>query len=328
MNVLITSASRKVSLVRAFQEALTQHGGGIVIPVDASPYSAALYESPVRFLVPRSDDPSFISTVLNICEKHEVKLVVPTRDEELPVFAHNKQLFEKNGIKVMVGSSWTIETCQDKKLFLQFCRREGFAVPKEYLPEKVKKVPSLLPVFIKERRGKGSRRVFKVNTLGQLNELMERLKEPIVQEYVEAPEYTVDLFSDFDGQVISVVPRQRLQIFGGESFVGKTFYHRVIIDECCRMAQKLSLIGHNTIQCFFDGTRVQFIEVNPRYGGGANLGFAAGAHTPTYLVRLVNGLPVPPRIGQFERDLVMLRYTQDSFLYEKDLKKLDIYPGA
>lgn len=318
MNVLITSSSRKVSLVRAFQEALAQHGG-IVIPVDTSPYAAALYASPLSFLVPPSDDPTFIPAVLAICRDHGVKLVVPTRDEELPIFAENMPLFAKEGIRVMVGNPRIIEICQDKRLFLQFCRGEGFAVPREYTPAEVEKVPELLPVFIRERRGKGSHRVFKVATLAQMKDLTSRLHEPIVQEYVTAPEFTIDLFADFSGEVISVVPRQRLRVFGGETFVGKTYYHPLLIDESCRLARKLSLIGHNTIQCFFDGERVQFIEVNPRYGGGASLGFAAGAHTPTFLVRLVQGLPVTPCIGQYKRDLVMLRYTQDFFIEEKEL---------
>lgn len=319
MNVLITSASRKVSLVRAFQEALDREGGGMVIPADVSPYSAALYESPLRLIVPPSDDGHFISTLLDLCRKHQVKLLVPTRDEELPVFAARRQDFAQNGIVVMVGSPTTIELCRDKKRFLDFCRRENLCVPEEYSPADVKRRLDLFPVFVRDRVGKGGRKAFRVNNPEQLEQILEQLEEPIIQECVEAPEYTVDLFSDFNGRVISVVPRRRLKVFGGESFVGKTFYHERIINECCRLARKLSLVGHNTIQLFFDGTQVKFIEVNPRYGGGASLGFAAGAHTPTYLVRLVKGLPVEPCIGEFKRDLVMLRYTRDRFLEESEL---------
>lgn len=322
VNVLITSASRKVSLVRAFQEALAREGGGTVIPVDSSAYAAALYESPLRFLVPPSDHPAFIESLLEICRRHSVKLVVPTRDEELPLFARHKQLFEEIGVNVMVGSPGTVELCQDKKRFLEFCHQEGFAVPKVYTPEAVREQPTLLPVFVRGRRGKGSRNIFKVNTLLELDRSLEEVDDPIIQEFVDAPEYTVDLFSDFDGRIISVVPRARLKVFGGESFVSKTCYQKAIIRECSRLAQRLALVGHNTIQCFFDGLDVKFIEVNPRFGGGASLGFAAGAHTPTYLVRLVQGKTVPSCIGQFEPNLVMLRYTQDRFVKAEELEKM------
>lgn len=319
MNVLITSASRKVSLVRAFQEALNRCGGGLVIPVDASPYSAALYESPVRFLVPESHDPAFLPTLLDICRRQRVGLVVPTRDEELPVFARHRGLFEAAGIRIMVASPETIELCQDKRLFFEFCRREGFPVPRAYSPAELRENPAVFPVFVRGRKGKSGRWAFKVETPGQLEILLARLEEPLVQEFVAAPEYTVDLFSDFEGRVISVVPRRRLRVVGGESFVGVTCYHELIIQECCRLARKLHVVGHNTIQCFFDGHSVKFIEVNPRYGGGAALSFAAGAHTPTFLVRLVKGLPVAPCIGEFERGLVMLRYTEDRFVKEDRL---------
>jgi len=323
VNVLITSASRKVSLVRAFQEALAREGGGTVIPVDTSPCAAALYESPVRFLVPPSDHPAFITSLLEICRRHSVRLVIPTRDEELPVFARHKELFAETGAVVMVASVPVIDLCQDKKSFIHFCRTEGFSVPEVYAPEQVRKFPELLPVFVRDRYGKGSSSAFKVETIEQMDNLIWRLDDPIIQEYIQEPEYTVDLFRDFDGRVISVVPRERLKVFGGESFVGRTVYSPAIIEECSRLASKLDLVGHNTIQCFYDGECVKFIEVNPRYGGGASLGFAAGAPTPDYLIRLVRGLPVPPCVGKFEHDLVMLRYTQDRFLRQEQLERGD-----
>ena len=135
---------------------------------------------------------------------------------------------------------------------------------------------------------------------------------------------TIDLFADFSGKVISVIPRERVRIFGGESFVGKTTSNPTLIEESIRLASELKLIGHNTIQCFFDNEDVLFIEVNPRFGGGANLGFAAGARTPQFLVRLIQGKEVVPMIGKFKDEYVMLRYTEDLFLDSESLAKRTI----
>jgi len=136
-------------------------------------------------------------------------------------------------------------------------------------------------------------------------------------------EYTVDLFADFSGKVLSVVPRERLSIFGGESFIGKTCKNWGIINESMRLAKSLRLIGHNTIQCFWQDGQVKFIEVNPRYGGAANLGFAAGAFTPQMLVCLILGKEIKPSIGDFEDGLYMLRYTEDLFLGEEEIKQIE-----
>ena len=77
-------------------------------------------------------------------------------------------------------------------------------------------------------------------------------------------------------------------------------------------------MGHNTVQCFFDGTDVMFIEVNPRFGGAAHLSFRAGAFTPRFLVKLVSGEELEP-IDTYRSGYVMLRYTEDIFLEDADL---------
>jgi len=318
MNVLITSASRKVSLVKTFQQALVEEGGGQVIAVDASPRSPALYFADKAYIVPSGLGEDFLKAVQDICKKHDIRLLFPTRDEELPFFAALRESFQEIGVIVMVPELEVVNTCQDKRLFIEFCLKRGFMVPKTY--EKTENIDKF-PVFIKERFGKGSKGAFRVESALELDNLLPRLKDPIIQEYIEAPEYTVDLFADFSGQVLSAVPRERLFIFGGESFISKTCKNWGIIQEAMRLSQALGLIGHNTIQCFWHEGCVKFIEVNPRYGGAANLGFAAGALTPRMLIRLVMGKEVKPSIGEFEDGLYMLRYTEDLFLKEEELKK-------
>ena len=313
MNVLITSASRKVALVRAFRAALAREGGGRVVAADVSPLSAALYEADQGVLVPRSDDPSFVPALLDLCTRHDVRLLVPTRDEELPIFAGARERFAAAGVAVMVAAPETIRRCQDKLAFLEFCEGHGFAVPRRLDREAARRE---LPVFARPRVGKGAAGAVQVSTLAALETLAG---DVILQDLVALPEFTIDLFADLAGRVISVVPRERVRIVAGESYVSRTARIPALIDAGSRLASALGLIGHNTIQCFFDGAAPLFIEVNPRYGGAAQLGFEAGADTPWFLVRLAMGRPVDPCVGEFEDGLVMLRYTQDLFRTQAEL---------
>jgi len=319
MNVLITSASRKVGLIKSFQRALAEEGGGEVIAIDASPRSAALYFADRGCVVPSGLGQDFLTAVQDICQEHDIQLLIPTRDEELPFFAALRESFKRMGVTVMVPEPEVVKICQDKRLFIASCLEHGLLVPKTY--ETPKEIAGF-PVFVKERMGKGSKWAFRVEAASELDNLLPRLKEPIIQEYIESPEYTVDLFADFSGRVLSVVPRERLSIFGGESFIGRTCKNWDIIQETVRLALALSLVGHNTVQCFWHEGRVKFIEVNPRYGGGAHLGFAAGAFTPRMLIRLILGKEVKPRIGEFEDRYYMLRYTEDIFIREEELKQI------
>lgn len=316
MNVLFTSVSRKISLVRAFQQALAEEGGGHVIGVDVSPTAVGLYLADEHYLVPRSDDPAFPSTLIDLARNHEVRLVVPTRDEELPVLANVRDEFLRAGVRIMVPSAETVEICQDKLRFAEFCARHGLGTPEiRTSPER-----GPFPVFVKPRHGKGGKGAYPARSRAELDGALARLEgDAVVQEFVDAPEYTIDLFADFAGNIISVVPRQRILVVGGESYVSCTVKDARLRDEAIRLAKALRLEGHNTIQCFLQGDQVKFIEVNARYGGAAALGFAAGARTPRDLVRLVQGKEVRPHIDDFQEGLYMLRYTEDLFLDRKSL---------
>jgi carbamoyl-phosphate synthase large subunit len=311
MKVLITSASRKVSLVQAFKKALKEEGGGQVLAMDASKNSAALYFADSFYQSPLGLDNEFLQYIHMVCIQNHVDIIIPTRDAELPFFARHKELFTNSEIEVMIPSIEIVNICQNKKEFIDFCKLQDLHIPITYNTSAVQ-----FPVFVRPSRGSGSSSVYKANNWEDMDYVLDKIDDPLIQEYVDAKEYTIDLFSDFDSNIISVLPRERVSIFGGESFVGRTIYNEQIILESIRLASKLGLVGHNTIQCFYRLGQVLFIEVNPRYGGGANLGFRAGHFTPRYLVKILKGDKLAPQIGEFESGLKMLRYTQDYFFYE------------
>ena len=315
MNILITSASRDVTLIRAFQQALAQEGGGRVIAVDINPLTPALYFADEHYLVPPSHEPEFLTVMLRLCEQQEVKLLISSRDEDLPLLAEHKERFASIGTTVIVPDPTILKVCQDKRLFIQFCQENGFVTPRSY--EDSNMVTHVeFPLFVKPRYGKGGQQTFTANSAEELALILKPMPDAVVQEFIKAPEYSVDLFADFAGRVISVVPRERIRTVGGESYIGRTSRNAVIIQEAARLAEKLKLVGHNTIQCFYDNNSVTFIEVNPRFGGGAHLGFAAGAPTPLFLVKLLKGESIQPKIGDFRDNYIMLRYTEDMFLDE------------
>lgn len=320
MNILITSASRKVGLVNTFKKALQENGGGQIIAGDINPQSPSFYFADDYIILPKSNKDSFIDEIINICKKYEINLIIPTRDEELSLFSKNINKFTDNGIKIMVSPEESINICQNKDSFIEFCKSHGFDTPKTY--KNVDDYSKLeYPVFIKPKIGKGGLDTFKVDSFEELNAVLKIFDDVIIQEFIDWNEYTVDLFADFEGNVISAVPRERINILGGESLITKTFKNKKIIKEAIRLAESLNLIGHNTIQCFFNGEKVKFIEINPRFGGAAILSFKAGANSPENLVKLLNGETLEPIIYDFKDNYLALRFINEIFIEEKDLKK-------
>jgi len=118
MNILITSAGRRVSLVRAFQKELKKiYPSAAVIAADAQPkLSAACHVADSYFQVPRLDNSNYIKEVINKCLELDIKLIIPTIDTELLLLSKNRTLIEENGITPIIASVEFIEKCRDKRV--------------------------------------------------------------------------------------------------------------------------------------------------------------------------------------------------------------------
>ncbi len=88
MNLLFSSAGRRVGLIGCFRQALEElRLPGRLVAVDAAPHAPALLAADAAYLVPRCDEPDFVDRLHEICEAESVDAVIPTIDTELPVLA-------------------------------------------------------------------------------------------------------------------------------------------------------------------------------------------------------------------------------------------------
>jgi carbamoyl-phosphate synthase large subunit len=313
-NVLITSAARKVLLVRAFGAALAGLGGGRVLAADLSPWAVALLEADGVVTLPRTDDAGFGDALERACADDRVGLVVPTRDDELPVMAALRDRLQMAGTVILISSQDAVAVCRDKLRFAEAVAAAGFVSPRT-----VRSPVREFPVFVKPRVGAGGRGAGIVASPEALTRACDAILadggEPLIQEVVEGREFTVDVFVDRDGRPISCIPRERVVVVSGESVVSRTVRDEALSDATLRLCAAVGLTGHLTVQALRTPDRIVFVEINPRYGGAANLGFAAGAPTPEYAIRSARGERQEPRLGQYEVDLVMFRYPDDRFVH-------------
>jgi len=314
LNVLITAASRRVGLVRGFQQALHRPGlSGEVMVCDVNPASPAVHLADRAFEVPFSDDPSYFDAVRAICLRHQIGLVVPTIDDEIPRFAAVRDRFDAIGALVAASPLDTALATTDK---WETCRRlgaAGVAAATTWLPHELPASPAF-PLFVKPRSGRGSVLAFPARDAVELAFFLRYVSNPVVQEYLDGPEFTLDLLCDFDGRPLSVVPRERVVIRAGVIDRGRTVQDARLIDLALACAEVFRFAGPVNIQCrMVDGSPKVF-EINPRFSGGIPLTIAAGADFPAKLVDLALGRPVAPAIGQFRADLWMSSFEASLFL--------------
>ena len=320
INVLITAASRRVPLVRAFRNAVEKFGQGRVITTDINPLSPALYFGHKHHIVPLTTDRYYIPQIESICDAEDVNLVIPTIDDELPIFGRARDRLTQLGISVAVSSEKTSITCNDKYETYLFCQRTGIRTSRTRLGADVEFSDIRYPVYVKPRFGRGSVNVFPVHNEAQLRLFLDYVPDAIVQDHIAGTEFTVDVLSDFEGRVLSIVPRERLVIRAGVSDKGITRNNPEVIAFARNVAQTLHIVGPANIQCKWDGREVTLIEVNPRFSGGIPLTIASGADFASWLVQLAAGVELKPQIGKFQDGLAMMSFEESIFATEAELK--------
>jgi carbamoyl-phosphate synthase large subunit len=325
LNVLITAASRRVALVQAFQRALRRPGiSGKVLVTDVNPLSPAVHMADRAFRVPFADEPDYLEEIHAVCEANGVGLIIPTIDDELPLFAARRAVFEAAGIRVAISDTHATETCNDKYATSEALRAGGVSAVETWLPSTLPASPAL-PLFIKPRGGRGGVQAFPAGNQDELRFFLGYVKDPVVQRFLRGPEFTLDLLCDFGGTPLSVVPRERVVIRSGVIDRGVTSNDPALIQLALDCARVFNFAGAVNIQCrVVDGVPTVF-EINPRFSGGIPLTIAAGADFPAMLVDLALGRRVAPAIGRFTAGLWMSSYESSVFL-EKPERTLELCP--
>ncbi len=320
MHVLITSAGRRTSLVKAFKE-VSNPGGCKVFAGDMDGLAPSLYLADESVKLPPVLSSEYVPFLLDYVTEQGIKLVVPTIDTELMVFAENAERFASRGCKLLISEPELISACRDKWNTFTFFDRLGVRTPKSWLPEELDDATIAgLPdnLFVKPRDGSASINTYGTNREG-LKGIMARVPNAIVQERIDGREITIDAFLDFDGKPIHYVPRVRIKTVGGESVQGVTISESglgVWLEGLLEIIGRMGGVGPMCMQAFLTDEGFVLFEINPRFGGGYPLGRAAGGAYPEWLVNLLRGEKVQPRLGDYKVGLSMTRYYCEVFTEE------------
>jgi len=309
INVLILSAGRRVELVQCFQKAARKLNiKSDIVAADCSDTAPALYFADKIVKLPRITEPDYIRAIIEECRKNNIALVVPTIDTDLLLLAENRKKIEENtNAKVLISDLKVIEICRDKIKTQRFLEENNFGIPKLYTDEEIENNRVNYPLFIKPKSGSSSINAYKVNNRKELDLYRSIINEPIVQDFIEGEEYTVDVFLDFQGNPITIVPRLRMAVRSGEILKGKIIKDRDIIEDITRLMKALKPIGHITVQLMKTKQGIKYIEINPRFGGGAPMSIQSGADSCENLYRLLMG-QILKYNEDYRDNIIFLRY--------------------
>ncbi len=208
-----------------------------------------------------------------------------------------------------------VHLAADKWATVQTYAAHGFRTPPSWLPANQNDAALPERLFVKPRAGSAGRDAYRVHR-DHLAPVLSLVQAPIIQQEIQAPEITVDVLLDFDGALIHYVPRRRIRTQAGESIQSVTLPDDTLrpwLVEVLAVSAALGARGPLTLQAFLTEDGPMLLEINPRFGGGYPLTLAAGGHYPAWILRMLHGQAIAPRLGAYTTGLYMTRYYVEHF---------------
>lgn len=289
MRIMFTGVGRRIELLQAFRNAALALNKELKIyGADMAGTAPALAYCDYTRRVVAMKDPQYINNLLQICMDDHIDLLIPTIDTDLLVLSENKEKFENIGTRVMISDPDKIRICRDKNKTSKFFVDCGLHAPMPVNDWRVYNAG--YPAFIKPKDGSSSINAYKVENKEELEIYAGKVEDYIVQPFVKGREYTIDVFCDWYGNPVSIVPRERLQVRAGEVLKTQICMDLAMIEEARTLSKAFKPCGPMTVQLIRDEEGIDwFIEINPRFGGGSPLSMKAGARSAEAILKLLDG---------------------------------------
>lgn len=316
-NILILSAGRRVELVQDCKTEAAKFPGEIkVYCTDLNPEMAsACHVADAAFSVSRIDNPGYVDEIFALAKKQNIGLIIPTIDTELQKMADARERFAAEGIHIMVSDSELIRMCRDKRLTTALFQQYDINSPEIYERDNI-----TFPCFAKPYDGSRSIGARYIHSAEELSYNFLCDPKMIFCRYIdivnEFTEFTADLYYDRSGNLKCAVPRERLEVRTGEvskAATRRNALYKLLID---KMKVFKGARGCITAQFFCKDSTTYGIEINPRFGGGFPLTYAAGGNYLNWLIREYLLNEDIPFFDEWENNLIMLRYDAKVLVHE------------
>ncbi|MBD5195929.1 MAG: ATP-grasp domain-containing protein [Bacteroidales bacterium] len=309
LTILMLGGSRRVSMAKLLKESGKRLGYDVeIVAYELETRVPIALEGEVLHGM-KFSDPHVVDDIARIVKEKDVRIILPFINSAIEIASLCKERFKD--VFVPVADFATTSRMFDKSEAARLFKEAGFPIPRTYTV-----IDNEMPAIVKPRKGGSSRGIKIFHDVEDLM-LLQDLDKYIIQEYIDHNrEYSVDCYISASGEILATVPRERLEIMGGEVTRTKTCRNPHLIEMSRKVIEHFKLTGPVTIQFLHDLDRDRYLlmEVNPRLGGGVICSIYAGAPIPDYIIEEALSKPVTPTT-QWADGVLMARYQSEAMFY-------------
>ena len=319
-----------------FNIAVTGIGGGVgqsvlksltntdynIVGLDGEALAAGLYTVPKSYMIPYSNKPNFISTLLDICQKEKIQLLFPGLDAELMPLSLNVEAFKKIGTTVVVSTPDVINISDDKQQTYNVLTKIGVKVPFTCGLEDYAIEEKDLPLIVKQKVGGArSKNVFVAKNIEEWSITMQNVGDDvcdfIVQTYIEGDEYTCGSIN-WNGKCHGIIVMRRI-LRDGDTHKCFSVKNPVIEAVVRKVVDAIKPFGGCNVQLRMKDGVPYIFEINARCSGTTAARTLCGFNEPKMIADfLLKGIE-----PKFEiKEQTILRYWQELVVDNEDVVNL------
>jgi carbamoyl-phosphate synthase large subunit len=307
INILFLGGAKRVSLA----EYLIESGKELNKTVNIFSYELDQYvpvASIGKIIIGlKWNDSNILKHLKQTIQENNIHIVLPFVDGATIVASRLKN--EMKNIFIPVSPELTCDIMFDKVKANTWFQNNGIPVPA---------YDGNLPAIAKPRKGSASQGLIIIKTMLGWDNFKSCSKEDdyLIQSYLTADEYTVDVYVSGEGKLISVIPRKRMEVTSGEATKSITVKDKEVIELSKDVISKINFHGPITLQFLREKKtkKLFMMEINPRFGGGVVTSIKAGANSCMMLLNEYLGNPIQ-EVTEWEENLIMTRAFREFFYH-------------
>ncbi len=286
INILFLGGAKRVEMARHFKRAAKSLGRECrIFSYELDEYAPISCEATIiKGLKWR--DKELLQHLEAVCREYSIDIVVPFVDGAVAVAA---EMSNRGLAFAPTSTAEKAEQMFDKVVSAKLFEDAGIAIPATYTGGDID-----TPLIAKPRHGSASHGIVNVDSRNDLHTI--NVDDYLIQQRIDnRREYTADCYASVKtGEVLTVCPRIRLEVAGGEVTRTITTDNKDVIEIANKAITSLGLRGAITVQCIEDLAtgKIYLMEINPRLGGGAVCSVAAGADIPKLIISEYLSLPL------------------------------------